>query len=106
MTNDAQATQPSYRGGANEPTAPAGVAAAGRRHRRTGEVVCSAADVPAEAVRWLWKDHFAIGKISLVAGTANVGKSLPAAGDFASRLWRSPSRRRRRRRRDEVDEVT
>ena len=51
-----------------------------------GEVVCTAADVPVQAVRWLWKDHFAIGKISLVVGTANVGKSLLVCGDFASRV--------------------
>ena len=48
--------------------------------------VCTAADVPAEPVRWLWKDHFALGKISVVAGSANVGKTLMVAGDFASRV--------------------
>jgi hypothetical protein len=69
----------------NEAAAPAGAAAPGRRHWRTGQVVCTAADFPVEAVQWLWKDHFAIGKISLVVGTANVGKSLLVAGDFASR---------------------
>jgi len=32
---------------------------------RPFERVCTAADVPAEPVRWLWKDHFALGKISV-----------------------------------------
>ena len=73
---------------ANEPAAqsPAGGAVSDRRHWWAGEVVCTAANVPVEAVQWLWKDHFAIGKISLVVGTANVGKSLLVAGDFASRV--------------------
>ena len=49
MTNDAQSPRPNCRGGAIEPTAPAParVAAPGRRHWRTGEMVCTAADVPA-----------------------------------------------------------
>ena len=53
---------------------------------RPFERICTAADVPAEPVRWLWKDHFALGKISVVAGSADVGKTLMVAGDFASRV--------------------
>jgi putative DNA primase/helicase len=48
--------------------------------------VRTAADVVAEPVRWLWKDHFPLGKISVVAGASNVGKSLLVAGDFAARV--------------------
>ena len=44
------------------------------------------AELPAAEVRWLWKNHFALGKLSVVAGPANVGKSLLVAGDLASRV--------------------
>jgi hypothetical protein len=36
----------------------------------------TAADVVAEPVPWLWKERLALGKIAVVAGAANVGKSL------------------------------
>jgi hypothetical protein len=48
-------------------------------------VVRVAAEVAAQPVRWLWKDQWALGKISVVAGAANVGKSL-VTGDFAARV--------------------
>src|SRR5580704_6524095 len=49
-------------------------------------VVRMAAEVAAQPVRWLWQDHFALGKIAVVAGAANVGKSLLVTGDFAARV--------------------
>jgi len=55
-------------------------------HGRPAPAVRTAADVVAEPVRWLWKDHFALGKIAVVAGVGNVGKSLLVAGDFAARV--------------------
>jgi hypothetical protein len=50
-------------------------------------VVRMAAEVPAQPVRWLWKDQLALGKIAVVAGAANVGKSLLVTGDFAARVF-------------------
>jgi hypothetical protein len=41
----------------------------------------------AQPVRWLWKDQLALGKIAVVAGAANVGKSLLVIGDFAARVF-------------------
>ena len=49
-------------------------------------VVRMAAEVAAQPVRWLWTDHLALGKIAVVAGAANVGKSLLVTGDFAARV--------------------
>jgi hypothetical protein len=49
-------------------------------------VVRMAAEVAAQPVRWLWKDRLALGKIAVVAGGANVGKSLLVTGDFAARV--------------------
>ena len=54
---------------------------------RPGQLLCPAVDVPAEAVRWLWRNHFAVGKIAVVAGPANVGESLLVAGDYAIRVF-------------------
>ena len=39
-------------------------------------VVRMAAEVAAQPVRWLWQEQLALGKIAVVAGAANVGKSL------------------------------
>ena len=39
-------------------------------------VVRMAAELAAQPVRWLWKDQLALGKIAVVAGAANVGKSM------------------------------
>ena len=49
-------------------------------------VVRMAAEVAAQPVRWLWKDQLALGKIAVVAGAANVGKSLLVTGDFAAQV--------------------
>jgi hypothetical protein len=49
-------------------------------------VVRMAAEVAAQPVRWLWEDQLALGKIAVVAGAANVGKSLLVTGDFAARV--------------------
>jgi len=49
-------------------------------------VVRMATEVPAQPVRWLWEDQLALGKIAVVAGVANVGKSLLVTGDFAARV--------------------
>ena len=49
-------------------------------------VVRMAAEVAAQPVRWLWKDQLALGKIAVVAGAANVGKSLLVTGDVAARV--------------------
>ena len=49
-------------------------------------VVRMAAEVAAQPVRWLWKDQLALGKIAVVAGAGNVGKSLLVTGDFAAGL--------------------
>ena len=46
----------------------------------------TAADVVEEPVRWLWTEHLALGKIAVVAGVGNAGKSLLVAGDFAARV--------------------
>jgi hypothetical protein len=64
----------------------AGRYAAAGRPARPLEQFCTAADVPAEPVDWLWKNHFAPRKLSVVAGPANVGKTLLVTGDFASRV--------------------
>ena len=40
----------------------------------------------AQPLRWLWKDQLALRKIAVVAGAANVGKSLLVTGDFAARV--------------------
>jgi len=45
-----------------------------------------ATEVEAQPVRWLWQDQLALGKIAVVAGAANVGKSLLVTGDFAARV--------------------
>jgi hypothetical protein len=44
-----------------------------------------AAEVAAQRVRWLWQDQLPLGKIAVVAGAANVGKSLLVTGDVAAR---------------------
>jgi len=49
-------------------------------------VVRMAAEVAAQPVRWLWEGQLALGKIAVVAGAANVGKSLLVTGDFAARV--------------------
>jgi hypothetical protein len=49
-------------------------------------VVRMAAEVAALPIRWLWKDQLALGKIAVVAGASNVGKSLLVAGDFVVRV--------------------
>jgi hypothetical protein len=49
-------------------------------------VVRMAAEVAAQPVQWLWKDHLALGKIAVVAEAANVGKALLATGDFPARV--------------------
>ena len=40
-----------------------------------------------EPLRWLWKDHLARGKIAVVSGAANVGKSLLVTGLCRTGLW-------------------
>jgi hypothetical protein len=37
-------------------------------------------------VWWLWEDQLARRKIAVVAGAANVGKSLLVTGDFAAQV--------------------
>jgi len=49
-------------------------------------VVRMATEVAAQPVRWLWEGRLALGKIAVVAGAANVGKSLLVTGDFAARV--------------------
>ena len=49
-------------------------------------VVRMAAEVAAQPMRWLWNEQLALGKIAVVAGAANVGKSLLVTGDFAARV--------------------
>ena len=49
-------------------------------HGRPAPAVRTAADVVAEPVRWLWKDHFALGKIAVVAGISNGSKTQIAKG--------------------------
>jgi hypothetical protein len=50
-------------------------------------VVRMAAEVAAQPVRWSWEEQLALGKIAVVAGAANVGKSLLVTGDFAARVF-------------------
>ena len=59
-------------------------------------VVRMAAEVAAQPVRWLWEEQLALGKIAVVAGAANVGKSLPATRapctrDFVMRIILKPA---------------
>jgi hypothetical protein len=46
----------------------------------------TAADVAPQSVRWLWNGHLPLGKIAVVAGASDAGKSLLVAGDFAARV--------------------
>ena len=43
------------------------------------------ADVPQEPIHWLWYPYFPLGKISLIDGDPNVGKSLLTL-DLAARV--------------------
>ena len=58
-----------------------GIKPAGRTARPALRAVVRMA---AQPVRWLWKDQLALGTIAMVAGAANVGKSLLVTGDFAA----------------------
>ena len=50
----------------------------------TPVLVCMA-DVKPESVQWLWKKRFALGKLSLIAGDPDLGKSLLTL-DMAARV--------------------
>ena len=41
-----------------------------------------AARCAVEPLRWLWKDHFALGKLAVVAGAAEVGDFVRQAADM------------------------
>jgi putative DNA primase/helicase len=46
----------------------------------------TAAAIEPEQIDWLWRDNFALGKVSVVAGASGVGKTLLVAGEFAARV--------------------
>jgi hypothetical protein len=56
-------------------------------HRAPKPVSRSIADVPVEEVRWLWKPYIPIGKLTLLAGNPQVGKSFTTL-DIAARVSR------------------
>ena len=63
----------------NEALAEAGIKPSGRSHGRDGAlIVHRASDIEIEPVEWLWPGRVAIGKQSLVAGEAGLGKSQVA----------------------------
>ena len=45
-----------------------------------------AARFAVEPLKWLWKDHFALGKLAVVAGAPEVGKSLLVAAELAAHV--------------------
>jgi len=67
---------------------------------RPFERVCTAADVPAEPVRWLWQDDFALGKMHAAAtgtrglvdtihGSSKVRKVRNLVPDSVVKSWRT-----------------
>jgi hypothetical protein len=54
--------------------------------RAVVRMAAEVAEAAALPIRWLWKDQLALGKIAVVAGASNVGKSLLVTGDFVVRV--------------------
>ena len=63
------------------------IGANGREHKKPapGLVIVRAADVKPKSVEWIWKDRLACGKLTLLAGLPDVGKSQISA-DATARI--------------------